>query len=142
MNTAIVASLTAALALGLVEALGRFYPAKRTWLRLRSKHGRRAVWAMRARFEQTATRRAPRVLALVLLGLVLGWVASASLLDKRWYEVVFDVTPYLIVDVALIRTPVALRRSAERMKRYEDEHGDDPQREIAGGNGDPTAIAL
>ena len=80
---------------------------------------------MRERLEASAARRTPRVLALVLLVLVTVWIASASLLDKRWYEVILDVVPYAIVGAALLRVQPALRAVAERMRDYEREIGDD-----------------
>jgi hypothetical protein len=137
-----IAALVAVLALGVVEGMGRFYPSHRTWMRLRSLHGRRAVWAMRRRFEEAAERRTPRLLATVLLALCIGWIASAPLLDKRWYEVVMDVLPYAIVTAALVRIPASLRHSAARMKKYEDDAGDDPTKDIERGDGGPAAIAL
>ncbi len=80
---------------------------------------------MRERFEASSTRRSPRVLALLLLVLMGTWIAAASLLDKRWYEVVADVLPYAIVGVALLRVPPAMSAIAERMKEFEHEVGDD-----------------
>lgn len=142
-TSAVIAALIGTLVLGFVEALARFYPSKRTWMRLRSRNGRRAVWAMRERLAELAEHRLIRILAILLFGLVLGWIASASLLDKRWYEVVYDVTPYALVGAAMLRTPSALRRIAARMKSYEDEMGDDPERDIHGpGDGGPSAMAL
>jgi hypothetical protein len=139
MTSASIAALVATVAFGFVEALGRFYPARRTWLRLRRARGRRAVRAMRERFEAAAQRRPPRLLTTLLLGLVIVWIAAASLLDKRWYEVVVDVLPYAIVLAALLRTPASLRSVAERMKEHEREAGDDPDAEPDDG---PTALAL
>jgi hypothetical protein len=142
MASGVIASLVAVVALGFIEGLGRFYPARRAWWRLRRTHGRRAVRAMRERFEAAAARRTPRWLALLLLGLVVGWVASASLLDKRWHEVVMDVLPYVIVLAALLRTPGIMRSIAERMKDYEREAGEDPDAKLEDGEGGPTALAL
>jgi hypothetical protein len=139
MTSAEIAALVATLAFGFVEALGGFYPARRTWMRLRQARGRRAVRAMRERFEAAAQHRAPRTLSTLLLSLVLIWIAAASLLDKRWYEVVLDVLPYGIVLAALLRTPSALRRVAARMKEHEREVGDDPDAEPDDG---PSAFAL
>ena len=124
-STAFIAALLAALSLGFVEALGRFYPARRTWERLRSAQGRAAVRAMRERMEAAAVRRAPRVVALLLVVLVVAWVAASSLLDKRWWEVVVDIVPYLIVAVAVLRTPYVLRKIADRMRSYEGDKGED-----------------
>lgn len=140
MTSAIIASLVATLALGYVEGMGRFYPARQTWLRLRSRHGRRAVKAMRERMAKTAEARAPRVVATVLFGLCLGWIASASLLDKRWYEVVFDVIPYVIVGAAVLRIPPNLRKIAARMKRLEEELGRDDFKDE--GDGGAAVVAL
>lgn len=142
MGTGVVAALIAVLTLAFEEGMRRFYPSKTTWLRLRSKHGRRAVRAMRLRMEATADYRLTRALATTLLGLTIVWVAIASLLDKRWYEVVLDVLPYVLVGLALIRTPSSLRRIADRMKEYERDHGEDPDRDYETGDGGPAAIAL
>jgi hypothetical protein len=145
VTTAAVAALISVLALGVVEGLRRFYPARQTWRRLRSRHGRRAVRAMRKRFEATAARRTPRALALVLLLLVAVWVATSSLLDKYWYEVALDSLPYAFVSIALLRIPGALRAMAERMREFERSVGEDPDKEfddLDGGDGGPTAVAL
>ena len=120
----------------------RFYPSHQTWVRLRSKHGRRAVRAMRERLIHAAENRITRTLANTLLGLVIVWIAIASLLDKRWYEVALDVLPYVLVGIALLRTPSTLRRIAERMKEYERDLGEDPDLDYGSGDGGPTAIAL
>lgn len=145
MTTGSIAALIAALALGFAEGLGRFYPSLATWRRLRSMHGRRAVRAMRERLEGVSQNRLSRVLAIVLLGLVIGWVASASLLDKRWYEVVWDVLPYLFIGLALLRTPAITRAIAARMRDYEKDVGEDPDRPLDADypdEGGPTAVAL
>jgi hypothetical protein len=142
VGSAVVASLIAALALGFFEGLGRFYPARDAWWRLRRARGRHNLRAMRERFEATAERGVPRRLALVLLALVVAWVAGASLLDKRWYEVVFDVLPYVIVMAALLRTPRVLRSIAERMKGYERQAGEDPDAELEEDDEGPSEIAL
>jgi hypothetical protein len=143
MTSGVIASIIAALALAFAEGLGRFYPARRTWLRLRSQHGRRAVRAMRERFEAVARSRMPRVLAIVLLVLVLAWIASAGLLDKWWYEVLMDVVPYGFIAIAMLRTPAIMTSIVERMKEHERSSGEDPDVPITDqdGNG-PTAIAL
>ena len=125
MRTGYVAALLAVLVLGFVEAMGRFYPAKKTWDRLRSAQGRAAVRAMRERFEAAAGRRTPRIFALAMLVLVIGWIAASSLLDKRWWEVVQDVVPYVIVGIAMLRVPPVLRSVAARMRSYEKDSGDD-----------------
>ena len=143
MTSGFIASSIAVLALAFAEGLGRFYPARKTWVRLRSLHGRRAVRAMRERLEATARHNLPRLLALALLALVIGWAASASLLDKRWYEVVMDVLPYCFVCLLMVRTPVIVGRIAERMRDYERSVGEDPDVPLIDQGGDgPTALAL
>jgi hypothetical protein len=143
MTSGFVASSIAVLALAFAEGLGRFYPARKTWVRLRSLHGRRAVRAMRERLETTARNNLPRLLALALLALVIGWAASASLLDKRWYEVVMDVLPYCFVCLLMVRTPVIVGLIAERMRDYERSVGEDPDVPLIDQEGDgPTALAL
>ena len=141
MTSGVLAALVATLALAFVEGLRLFYPARATWWRLRRARGRKAVRVMRERFEDAAARRSPRVLAVVLTVLVIAWVASASLLDKRWHEVVLDVLPYVLCAAALVRTPTAMRSIAERMKEYERQAGEDPDAELGDEPG-PTAIAL
>jgi hypothetical protein len=141
MTTAAVAALTAVLALGFVEGMRRFYPARATWARLRSRHGRRAVRAMRERFETAAASRLPRVLAIVLLALVAIWMAAAPVLDKRWYEVALDSLPYAFVSVALLRTRGTLRVIAQRMRDYERDAGEDPDDDLDFGEG-TDVIAL
>jgi hypothetical protein len=139
VQTGFVAALIASLTLGLVECLRRFYPAPTTWRRLRRARGRLAMIRMRERFEQSATQRTPRVLAFVLLMLVIAWIGAASLLDKRWHEVVFDVVPYLIVGVAVLRLPPAMRAIAARMKDYEHEIGD---HSIIEDDGNPNGLVI
>lgn len=142
MASGLIAALIAVLALGLVEGLNRFYPARRTWVRLRSMHGRRAVRAMRERFEAAAARRMPQLLALVMFALVIVWVGVASpLLDKYWYETALDALPYAFVAVALLRVPAMLRAIAERMKEYERDAGEDPEGPVPP-DGGPGAVAL
>ena len=142
MTSAGIAALIAVLALGFVEGMRRFYPARATWLRLRSRHGRRAVRAMRERFESAAASRAPRLLAGALFVLVVGWVAAAPALDKRWYEVALDALPYAFVSLAFLRVPNALRSMAARIREYEKDAGEDPDKDLDDyGNGD-TSIAL
>lgn len=138
MASGVIAALIAVLALGYVEGMRRFYPARRTWIRLRSRHGRRAVKAMRERFEAAAGRRTPRLLAALLLALVVVWVGVSPLLDKYWYEVALDAVPYAFVSIALLRIPGALRVVAERMRDYERDAGEDPDASDEG----PTALAL
>lgn len=143
MTTGLIAALVAVLALGFVEALRGFYPSRATWKKLRRARGRLAVRLMRERVETAAERGSPKVLAEVLAGLVIIWIAVASLLDKRWYEVVTDLLPYLIVGIALYRLRGALRAMAERMRDYEREVGEDPDEDWReGGDGGPTAVAL
>jgi hypothetical protein len=125
VETGFIAALAAALALGFVEGLGRFYPSRTTWRRMRRARGRLAMVRMRERFEASAARRSPRVLALALLVLMAAWIAASSLLDKRWHEVLTDVIPYVLVGIALLRVPPAMREIGERMKEYEREVGDD-----------------
>jgi hypothetical protein len=125
VRSAYIAALVAALTLGFVEALGRFYPARRTWERLRRAQGRIAVRAMRERMEAAARRRTPTIFAALLFALVVAWIGASSLLDKRWWEVVSDVVPYAIVGVALLRVPPVLRSIASRMRSYEQDLGND-----------------
>lgn len=139
MTSALIASFAAVAALGFLEGVGRFYPARKTWWRLRRTRGRSAVVMMRARCERAADPRLARRLASLLFALVLVWIGTASLLDKRWHEVAFDVTPYVIVCAALLRTPRVLRAVAERMKEYEKDAGEDPD---AGFGDGPEAVAL
>lgn len=84
---------------------------------------------MRERFEDAGSSQTGRRLLTFLFGLAIVWVATASLLDKRWYEVVADVAPSLIVMLALVRLPAALLASAERMRDYERDAGEDPDSE-------------
>jgi hypothetical protein len=138
----VLAGLFSVLTLGFEEGMRRFYPSRSTWIRLRSKHGRRAVRAMRERMEATAEHGIIKLLANALVGLVIIWIATASLLDKRWYEVALDVLPYALVGIALLRTPGTLRAISERIRTYERDHGEDPDLDYRTGDGGPTAIAL
>jgi len=98
---------------------------------------------MRERCEAAAASRVPRAAAVALLGLVLGWVASKSLLDKTWWEVVADVLPYGFICIVLVRASAILKRVADRMKGYERDRGEDPDVPLADQDGDgPSAIAL
>lgn len=143
MTSALIAALIAVLVLGFVEGLRGFYPSRSTWKRLRRNRGRLAVRLMRERLEATAARGRPRLVLELLAGLVIIWVAVASLLDKRWYEVVTDILPYLIVGAAVFRLPGALKAVAERMKTYERDVGEDPDEDWRdGGDGGPAVIAL
>jgi hypothetical protein len=137
-----IAALVAALALGFVEGWGRFYPARNTWRDLRRTRGRRAMRLVRERYEAAGARRPPRLLTTLLIGLVIAWVAGASLLDKRWWEVVADVVPYAIVLAALLRTPRALRAVGQRMRDFEREVGDDPDAPDPEEGDGPAAMAL
>ncbi len=96
---------------------------------------------MRERFEHGASRKSPRWIAVVLVLLVVAWIAASSLLDKRWYEVLLDVFPYVLVILALLRTPSAMHAVAERMKDYEREAGEDPDAKPDEEIG-PTELAL
>ena len=142
MPSGALAAISASLFLAFIEALARIYPARDTWWRLRRERGRHAIRAMRERFEATSGMRAPRVLAGLLLAMILGWVAAGSLLDKRWYEVVLDVVPYVIVGAALLRVPSALGAIGKRMKDYERQAGDDPDAPRRLDEGGDGAIAL
>jgi len=139
-TTGAVAAVVALLTVVFVEGIRHLYPSRQAWARLRRVNGARAVRAMRERLEGAAAAGPSGVLVQVLLGLVLVWIAIASLLDKRWWQVVVDVSPYAIVLVALLRMPGALRAAAERMKEYERRAGEDPDAEP--GDGGPTAVAL
>lgn len=98
---------------------------------------------MRERFEEAGTNPTGRRLVFVLSALLVGWIFAASLLDKRWYEVVADAAPSIVVLIALLRVPAALRAIAERMKDYEREVGEDPDKPLFDDLGDgPEALAL
>ena len=142
MTSGLVAIVAAAIVWGFVEGLGQFYPSKAAWLRIRSRHGRRAARAMRVRFETFADRETPRWLTITLALVVGGWIASASLLDKRWWEVVLDVLPYVLVGVAFLRLSPVMRKVAERMKTYERDLGEDPETDYDEGDGGAAVIAL
>lgn len=143
MTSALVAALVSVLAFGFVEGLRGLYPSRPTWQRLRRTRGRLAVRLMRERIEALAARGKPRLVLELLAGLVIIWIAIASLLDKRWYEVVTDILPYLIVGAAVFRLPGALHAVAERMKTYEREAGEDPDEDWREeGDGGPAVIAL
>jgi hypothetical protein len=143
MNTGAVASFIAILALAFAEGLGRFYPARRTWLRLRSQQGRRAVRAMRERFEAVGRSRAPRFVAVLMVGLVLGWISSKSLLDRSWLEIGTDVLPYVFISIVMLRIPSIVNHIVERMKDHERSVGEDPDVPLIDQDGDgPSAIAL
>ena len=141
MTSGLIAIASAALVWAFVEGLGRFYPSKAAWLRIRSRHGRRVARSMRERFEARADRGTPRWLTILFGAVVGAWIASASLLDKRWWEVVIDVLPYALVGGAFLRLPPVMRKIAERMKGYERDLGEDPDSDIEG-EGGVAAIAL
>ena len=141
MTSGAIAALGAALAWAFIEGAGRLYPSKETWARLRRTRGLGAVRAMRERFEAAGTHKPPTRLLTLLLALVIVWVAAASLLDKRWWEVVIDVLPYAMVYATFLRTPVVLRKIGARMKERERDAGFDPDAPL-GGDGGPTALAL
>lgn len=128
--------------LAFVEGLRLFYPARETWLRLRRRRGRRAIRTLRRRYEAAAAGSGPRRLATLLLALIIIWIAVASLLDKRWHEVVLDVLPSAVILVALWRTPGALGVIAERMKEFERSVGEDPDAESGDGDGGAAVISL
>ncbi len=144
MGSGIIAAFVAVLIWGFIEALGRFYPSRPTWRRLRTIRGRWAVRRMRERFQEAGARHVGRRLVIFLLAVTAAWVASASLLDKRWYEVVADAAPSSIVLLGLLRVPSALTAIAERMKDYEREVGEDPDKPFDHGIGDggPEVFAL
>jgi hypothetical protein len=142
MASVFVAVAVAIIVVGFVEIFARTYPTREAWSKLRRTHGRRAVRAMRLRLEAVAEMKMTRILAGILLALVVAWIASAPLLDKRWYEVVLDVTPYVIVAGALLRMPGALRRVAARIREYEKEAGEEFDDDDDAGDGGPSAIAL
>src|SRR5213593_3631443 len=126
MTSGVLASVLALFAWSFIEALRRFYPAHELWWRWRRLRGREAVRRMRERFEAAAKRPLPRIAALVLVAVVVGWLLSAPMLHKRWYLVVLDVLPSLIVAIGILRVPGTLRRIAERMRDYERDAGEDP----------------
>src|ERR687895_2967888 len=103
MGTSFVAAVMALAALGFLELFGRIYPARELWWRLRRARGRESVRKMRERYEGAAGHRTPLILSIVVLVLVAAWIATASLLDKRWYEVVTDSLPAAIVAITLVR---------------------------------------
>lgn len=81
---------------------------------------------MRERFAEAGTARVGRTLTIAIFALIAVWVGLAGVLDKRWYEVVADAAPSLIVALALLRVPAALRAVAERMVAHERDAGEDP----------------
>ncbi len=141
VGSGILAALVGLVALGFIESLGRFYPARDAWWRLRRLHGRRAVRATRERFEAAAASGTARLLAAALLALVVVWVTVVrGILDKSWFEVTTDVLPYLVVSAALLRTPFILRAIARRMREYERQAGEDPDQPLdKDGDGGGTA---
>jgi hypothetical protein len=97
---------------------------------------------MRQRFEAGAEHGTPRWLTTALFVLAGAWVASASLLDKRWWEVALDVLPYLLVGIAFLRLPAIMHKIAERMRKYERDVGEDPDKDYTDGDGGAAVIAL
>lgn len=142
MTSGLVAAVMAAVVWAFVEGLGRVYPSKTAWMRIRSRHGRRAARAMRQRFEAGAERGTPRWLTVALGVLVGAWIASASFLDKLWWEVVLDVSPYVLVGLAFLRLPPVMRKIADRMKAYERDLGEDPDSDYEEGDGGAAVVAL
>ncbi len=142
MTTGTISALLAVLFLGYAEGLRRFYPSRQTWLRIRSRHGRRAARAMRERIEAFAGSGIAPKLGFLLLGLVGLWIAAAPALDKRWFEVAFDALPYPFIAVVLFRSPGSLRAISERMKNYERDLGEDPDRDLGDDGPGATELAL
>jgi hypothetical protein len=136
METGAVAAAVALLVFFFIEGMGRFYPARAAWWRMRRTRGRFATRRIRGRIEEASARPTPRIIAVVLLALVGVWIALADRMAKFWYEVALDVLPYLIVAGALFRTPLALRAIAERMREYERRAGEDPDSDLDGGGGE------
>jgi hypothetical protein len=145
MGSGFIAAVAALLALAFVEGFGVQYPSKRTWMKLRSQNGRKAVRKMRERLEQTSHNRAPLILALVLLVGIVAWaVVATKVFDEDWQQIVFDSLSSFFVAIAMLRMPHALRAAAERMKEYERSLGEDPDADLDAdeGDGGSTAIAL
>lgn len=143
MRTAVPAGIIGVMVLAFIEGLRRYYPARQTWARLRRARGRRSMRAMRERFEAASLRKTPVALAFILLAVVpMIYIASVAGLDDEWYEAAATVLPYAFVAVALLRTPGALARVAERMKDYEQQAGDEPDREEEPEGGDADVLAL
>mgnify|MGYP000568948543 CR=1 FL=1 len=143
MTTGIVAAAVAILTWVFVEALGHYYPSPATWRKLRRVRGRRHVRRMRERFAEAGERRSGRKLALVLIALVAIWVGASGWLDKKWYEVVADAAPSLVVLLSLLRLPASLRAIAARMIEYERAAGEDPDEPLSEEGGDgPEVLAL
>jgi hypothetical protein len=69
------------------------------------------------------------------------WLAGQSLLEQRWWELVLQLVPYVIVYAAVVRTPGAMAKAGARMKRYEDEAGDEDAGDEAD-EGGPSELAL
>jgi hypothetical protein len=121
----LAAVFLAALAWAFIELFARLYPSRETWARMRKEYGRSGVQGLRERIEAAARTRAARYVLVFMGVLVIAWIASASLLDKRWWEVALEVLPYAIIGGALLRAPGALRSVAARMRDYERASGDD-----------------
>lgn len=98
---------------------------------------------MRERIATVGKSRVPRFVAILLLGLVLGWISSKSLLDRSWIEVGTDVLPYVFICIAMLRIPSIVTRIVERMMNYERSVGEDPDVPLIDQDGDgPSALAL
>jgi energy-converting hydrogenase Eha subunit C len=143
MGSGLIAAVAGLLAFAFVEGFGAYYPSRQTWYRLRRAQGRERVRRMRERLEVTATSRAPRIVALILLVAVAVWaVIATKWLDKDWQEIVFDSMSSVIVALAMLRVPRSLRTVAERMREYERRAGEDPDSDLDLGDGGPAAVAL
>ncbi|MCA1839446.1 MAG: hypothetical protein ABR579_08250 [Actinomycetota bacterium] len=127
MASGLTAALLAALVLAFEEGLGKFYPSRELWMRLRRTRGSETVRRMRERFEMGSHMRASWWFALALLAVVAAQIATIHWLHLRWYQVVINLLPALFVALALLRVPHALGAIAERMKTYERDSGDDPE---------------
>ena len=143
MGSGVIAAVAALIAFAFVEGFGVYYPSRQTWYRLRRVNGREPVRKMRERLEAAADWKTPRVLAFVLLLSVAAWaIVATNWLDRDWQDVVIDSLSSVIVAIAMLRMPHALRASAERMKEYERHAGEDPDSDLTGGDGGPAAVAL
>jgi hypothetical protein len=142
-----IAAFTAVAVWISVETFGRIYPTRETWRKLRRTRGRLAIRLMRERFEAAGEKVPARRIAMVLFALLLAWAGAApGLFQKRWYDTLLDVTPSLIVILALIRIPAVLRAVAQRIRSYEESVGEDPDKPLfgdeEGGDDGPTAAVL
>ncbi len=94
------------------------------------------------RFEDLADSGIAPKISIVLLALVAVWIAAAPALDKYWYEVAVDALPYPFIAIALLRAPGSLRKIAERIRTYERDIGEDPERDLGDDGPGPTELAL